>query len=116
MRPSFNSKRPRGGRLNMRRGSGHHRSHTLDSSGPDVKVRGSASQIFEKYLALARDATVSGDRVTAESYLQHAEHYHRVNSSDGSGQRPNPPFQTAAGDDATPAEGAAPETAPEAQP
>ncbi len=51
---------------------------TLDSSGPDVKIRGSASHIFEKYQALARDANSSGNRIGAENLLQHAEHYFRV--------------------------------------
>lgn len=51
---------------------------TLDSSGPDVKIRGTASHIFEKYQALARDANSSGDRIVAENLLQHAEHYFRI--------------------------------------
>lgn len=51
---------------------------TLDSSGPDVKIRGSASHIYEKYQALARDANSAGDRIGAENLLQHAEHYFRV--------------------------------------
>lgn len=51
---------------------------SLDSNGPDVKVRGSASHIYEKYVTLARDATSSGHRVKAENYLQHAEHYLRI--------------------------------------
>jgi hypothetical protein len=51
---------------------------TYDSSGPDVKIRGTAQNIAEKYMALARDATSSGDRVMAENYLQHAEHYNRI--------------------------------------
>jgi len=51
---------------------------SLDSNGPDVKVRGSASTIYEKYVTLARDATSSGHRVKAENYLQHAEHYLRI--------------------------------------
>ena len=51
----------------------------FDSNGPDgVKVRGAAQHIYEKYQQLARDATSAGDRVLAESYLQHAEHYFRV--------------------------------------
>ena len=62
----------------MRRGPGQSRSQTLDSNGPDVKIRGTPSQIFEKYLALARDANSSGDRIMAENYLQHAEHYLRL--------------------------------------
>lgn len=51
---------------------------TYDSSGPDVKIRGTAQNIADKYMALARDATSSGDRVMAENYLQHAEHYNRI--------------------------------------
>jgi hypothetical protein len=54
------------------------RNHVFDSSGPDVRVRGTAQQLFEKYLQLGRDATGSGDRVMAESYFQHAEHYFRI--------------------------------------
>jgi len=51
----------------------------FDSNGPDgVKVRGAAQHIYEKYQQLARDAGSSGDRVLAENYLQHAEHYFRV--------------------------------------
>lgn len=49
-----------------------------ESNGPDVKIRGSAQQIAEKYATLARDAMSSGDRVMAENYLQHAEHYNRI--------------------------------------
>jgi hypothetical protein len=54
------------------------RNHVFDSNGPDVRVRGTAQQLFEKYLQLGRDATSSGDRVMAEGYFQHAEHYFRV--------------------------------------
>ena len=54
------------------------RNHVFDSSGPDVRVRGTAQQLFEKYLQLGRDATSSGDRVMAEGYFQHAEHYFRI--------------------------------------
>lgn len=51
----------------------------FDSNGPDgVKVRGNAQHVFEKYQQLARDAGTSGDRVLAENYLQHAEHYFRL--------------------------------------
>jgi hypothetical protein len=49
-----------------------------ESNGPDVKIRGSAQQIAEKYATLARDAHSSGDRVMSENYLQHAEHYNRI--------------------------------------
>jgi hypothetical protein len=51
---------------------------TYDSSGPDVKIRGTAQHIAEKYSTLARDSQSSGDRVMAENYLQHAEHYYRI--------------------------------------
>jgi hypothetical protein len=62
-----------------RKPGGHHQpNRSFESTGPDVKVRGNAATIYEKYLQLARDASSSGDRVMAESYLQHAEHYFRV--------------------------------------
>lgn len=54
------------------------RVQTFDSNGPDVRIRGNAIQITEKYLTLARDATAAGDRILAESYFQHAEHYQRM--------------------------------------
>lgn len=54
------------------------RSHVFDSNGPDMRLRGTAQQLFEKYLQLGRDATGAGDRVMAESYFQHAEHYFRI--------------------------------------
>src|SRR5580698_11394771 len=57
----------------------HNANRAFDSNGPDnVKVRGAAQHIFEKYSQLARDAGSAGDRVLAENYLQHAEHYFRV--------------------------------------
>jgi hypothetical protein len=67
-------------------------SRNFESNGPDVKVRGNASHIAEKYLQLARDAQSSGDSVMAENYLQHAEHYFRIVSSAQqaqNGQRPD---------------------------
>jgi Domain of unknown function (DUF4167) len=54
------------------------RNHVFDSNGPDVRIRGTAQQLSEKYLQLGRDATSSGDRVMAEAYFQHAEHYFRI--------------------------------------
>ncbi|MFC3125939.1 DUF4167 domain-containing protein [Pseudoroseomonas globiformis] len=63
------------------RQSGHqpmNRNHVFDSNGPDMRLRGTAQQLFEKYLQLGRDATSGGDRVMAESYFQHAEHYFRI--------------------------------------
>jgi hypothetical protein len=64
-------------------GGGHHNNQfqpnrTMESNGPDVKVRGPASHIYERYLQLARDAASSGDRVLGENYLQHADHYFRM--------------------------------------
>ncbi|MEI6801357.1 MAG: DUF4167 domain-containing protein, partial [Pseudomonadota bacterium] len=50
----------------------------FDSSGPDGKVRGTPAQLIEKYQFLARDAQLSNDRVAAENFLQHAEHYTRL--------------------------------------
>ena len=49
-----------------------------DSNGPDVRIRGTAHQVHEKYAALAKDAAGAGDHILAESYLQHAEHYQRL--------------------------------------
>jgi len=54
------------------------RNHVFDSNGPDVRIRGTSQQLFEKYLQLGRDATSGGDRVTAEGFFQHAEHYFRI--------------------------------------
>ncbi len=91
MRPGQQNKRGRGrnnNNNNNNNNSGNNNNHnrkgsnpltrTYDSSGPDVKIRGTAQHIAEKYSALARDAQSSGDRVIAENYLQHAEHYNRI--------------------------------------
>jgi hypothetical protein len=69
------------------------RNHVFDSSGPDLRVRGTAQQLFEKYLQLGRDATSGGDRVIAESYFQHAEHYFRILNAmnQAAAQQANPP-------------------------
>lgn len=63
---------------NNRRPTGPNRHQNFDSNGPDVRIRGNAFQVYEKYQALARDAQTAGDRVAAENFLQHAEHYHRI--------------------------------------
>ena len=76
MRPGQN-KRMRGRNNNNRKGP-NPLTRTYESNGPDVKIRGTAHHIAEKYLQLARDAQSSGDPVMAESYLQHAEHYFRI--------------------------------------
>lgn len=71
-----------------------HRIQTFESSGPNVKIRGNAYQVFERYIALAREAAASGDRIAAENFYQHAEHYFRVMNADGNGhgqpQQPRP--------------------------
>lgn len=54
------------------------RNHVFESNGPDLRIRGTAQQLFEKYLQLGRDATGTGDRILAEAYFQHAEHYFRI--------------------------------------
>ena len=63
-----------------------HRTQTFESSGPSIKIRGNAYQVFERYIALAREAATSGDRIAAENYYQHAEHYFRVMNANGDGQ------------------------------
>jgi hypothetical protein len=67
------------------------RNHVFDSSGPDLRVRGTAQQLFEKYLQLGRDASSSGDRVMAESYFQHAEHYFRILNAINQATQPGQP-------------------------
>ena len=63
------------------------RSQTLDSNGPNVKIRGTPHQIFERYVALAREASTSGDRVAAENLYQHAEHYFRIMNAANEGHQ-----------------------------
>jgi hypothetical protein len=58
--------------------------------GPDMRVRGNAYQVMEKYLALARDASAAGDRIAMENYLQHAEHYYRTLNANGEAGRGRP--------------------------
>src|SRR6476660_7969442 len=80
---STNRHNMRNGQKRMR-GRGNHRksqnplTRVYESNGPDVKIRGTASHIAEKYIQLARDAQSSGDPVAAENYYQHAEHYFRL--------------------------------------
>jgi hypothetical protein len=79
MRPNQNNKnRQRGRNNNGGRKHVNPLSRNFESNGPDVKVRGNAAHVAEKYLQLARDAQSSGDPVLAENYLQHAEHYFRI--------------------------------------
>ena len=85
MRPS-NKQRSRnkpggnGGQHNQQRrpNMGNIINRVFESAGPDGKVRGTPQQIIDKYQLLARDAQLAGDRVAAENYLQHAEHYSRL--------------------------------------
>lgn len=74
-------RKPGGGGGGGGGGGNHNHNHgnrSLESNGPDVKIRGTAAQIYEKYAQFARDAQSGGDRVKYETYLQHAEHYYRV--------------------------------------
>lgn len=95
MRPGPN-KRSRGrnnNNSNMQNGGGGggfngrprppHRQQTFDSNGPGIKIWGNAYQVFERYVALAREATVAGDRIAAENFFQHAEHYYRIMNANG---------------------------------
>lgn len=74
MRPGQN-RRVRG---RMNRKGPNPLTRSYESNGPDVKIRGTAQHIAEKYTQLARDAQVAGDPVACENYLQHAEHYFRI--------------------------------------
>jgi hypothetical protein len=88
MRPSPNNRRMRGRGNGVRR-TGPSSSQHFDSNGPDLKVRGNATQIVDKYQTLAREATTSGDPVMAENYYQHAEHYLRILSAAGENRPDN---------------------------
>ncbi len=72
------NRRPRGRSNNNNRKPQQSRNGVFDSNGPGGRIRGNASQLKEKYLQMARDAAVGGDRVAAESFYQFAEHYFRV--------------------------------------
>ncbi len=70
--------RSRGKRPNNNRYTGNIINRVFDSSGPEGKVRGTPQQIIEKYSQLHRDSQLSNDRVAAENFQQHAEHYARM--------------------------------------
>lgn len=76
-----NNRRQRSRGNGGRRGGNQQRMQVFDSNGPDVRIRGTAHQVTEKYVALAKDAAAGGDRILAESYLQYAEHYQRIINS-----------------------------------
>ncbi len=104
MRPGQN-KRMRGRNNGGNRKGPNPLTRSYESNGPDVKVRGTAQHVAEKYLQLARDAQSSGDPVMAESYLQHAEHYFRLIASAMQAQQQQqpgymrPPGESADSDD-----------------
>ena len=75
-----------------------HRIQTFDSNGPNVKIRGNAYQVFERYVALAREAAASGDRIAAENLYQHAEHYFRIMNANGDGNLHGMPRPTTPAD------------------
>lgn len=77
MRPQNHGRRSRNRGNNNRRNQ-NPLQRSYESNGPDVKIRGNAQVVADKYAALARDAQSAGDRVMAENYLQHAEHYNRI--------------------------------------
>ena len=84
MRQPQNAKRGRGrGRRGNSSGQPHvpSRNTSYESNGPDVKLRGNAQQLFEKYTALAQDAATAGERISAEAYSQFADHYFRLHQA-----------------------------------
>ncbi|MEM9840666.1 MAG: DUF4167 domain-containing protein [Pseudomonadota bacterium] len=90
------------GRNNNRRrqGGNNNPNRSMDSQGPEVKIRGTATQIYDKYQALARDAASSGDRIRAESLMQHAEHYYRLMKSMQPAEKPAEPKKDEASEEA----------------
>jgi hypothetical protein len=92
------NKRMRGRNNNNNNNNNNRKSHNpltrvFESNGPDVKIRGTASHVAEKYIQLARDAQASGDPVGAENYYQHAEHYFRLIATAQEQLRQNQPQQ-----------------------
>lgn len=80
MKQGSNNRRSRSRGGNKRHSGGR---NNFESNGPEVKIRGTAQQVQEKYLALARDANVSGDWISAEAFFQFAEHYYRISNPEG---------------------------------
>jgi Domain of unknown function (DUF4167) len=78
MRSSNKSRSRNKNNNSNRRNVGNVVNRVFDSAGPEGRVRGTPAQVIEKYQGLARDAQLSGDRVAAENFQQHAEHYNRV--------------------------------------
>jgi hypothetical protein len=87
--PDQNSRRRfNGNRPSHQQPRGPSQNQTHDSHGPGERIRGTASQIYQRYLTLAQEAARSDDRVAAENYYQHAEHYLRVNNDNRGGNSP----------------------------
>ena len=84
---------------------------SLDSNGPDVKIRGTAAHICKKYQTLARDAQLAGNRIRAENYLQHADHYYRIVMVAQQQQMPQTAPPQIAPPQAAPPQAAQPQTA-----
>jgi len=99
MRNGQNKQRMRNRNNQNRRGQ-NPMTRVYESNGPDIKIRGTASHIAEKYLQLARDARTSGDPVAAENYYQHAEHYFRLIAAAQEQFRQNQPQQQPRSDEA----------------
>ena len=93
MRTGPNNRRPRS-RGNGNRRHSPSRVQNFESKGPEIRVRGNAQKLVEKYLQLARDATSMGDYVTAENFSQHAEHYHRLQTPNNAGSDNRQPSQS----------------------
>jgi hypothetical protein len=93
MRQGSNSRRGRGRGAPRKQG----RNQTFDSNGPNGRLRGTAQQLTDKYLSLARDANSSGDRIIAENFYQHADHYFRIHIANN--PQPDPHLEPAFDDD-----------------
>lgn len=74
------------------------RNQTFDSNGPGVRIRGPAQQIFERYVALAREAAIGDDRIATENFYQHAEHYLRIANASRDGDQQGTPRPTTPAD------------------
>jgi hypothetical protein len=114
MRHGTSNRRSRNNRSNNnnnRGKGGNNRAKVFDSNGPEVRIRGTAHQIFDKYTGLAKDASSCGDMVLAESYLQHAEHYQRIISTWDEQAAQKAPTEKAYGVDGNKQDAAAPKEA-----
>src|ERR1700751_4840177 len=104
MRNGQNNKRMRNRNNNNNRRGQNPMPRVFESNGPDIKIRGTASHVAEKYVQLARDARSSGDPVAAENYYQHAEHYFRLIAAAQEQFRQNQPQQPRSDETVAPTE------------